>query len=326
MKVSEVSESSNPEIAFVIPALNEERDIGQSLASIRRAMNGKYRYEIIVVDHGSRDRTAQIAFEAGAVVLAQRGGTIAGLRNRGVAQSRGAILVFIDADVELTEAWSRQFPDTLRELRSQPALVTGSHCSAPVDGGWLERYWFRHFAGERNASHVGTGHLIITRAAFQSVGGFDENLETGEDYEFCRRVVRHGGTVHNNPALEVIHRGFPSTLAEFVRREVWHGKGDLRSWADYRASRVGIAATLFLLLHLLILISPFLGRAGGWIMASAVAGIAGLLLASSLFKYGHSPWPVILVNAGVYYFYFVGRGLSVLAGLKNLLRADSGDK
>ncbi|MDH4134248.1 MAG: glycosyltransferase [Gammaproteobacteria bacterium] len=314
-------QSLNPEVSFIIPALNEEQHIGQTLGSIRRAMDSLYRYEIIVVDHGSRDRTASIAMAGGATVLSQRGGTIATLRNRGAAHSRGAVLVFLDADVELTSEWKLNFPEALQHLREQPTQITGSHCNAPSDGNWLERYWFRHFAEERNVSHIGTGHLIISRAAFESAGGFDEGLETGEDYEFCRRVVRRGGSVLNNPALEVIHRGFPATIKEFVRREAWHGRGDVRSWSDFRSSRVGIAAALFLLLHLLIPVALLLGAAGRWVMIGALAGIAGLLLASSLFKYGHSPWRVILVNAGIYYFYFLGRGLSVMTGLRKLLSA-----
>jgi glycosyltransferase involved in cell wall biosynthesis len=309
-----------PVISFVIPALNEERNIGQTLRAIQRVMGDSYCHESIVVDHGSTDRTATIALEFGASVYRQNGGTIASLRNLGARQAKGDVLVFLDADVELTEAWRTRFPETLKILSEKPALVTGSHCNAPADGTWLERYWFRYFANERNASHIGTGHMVVVRSTFLAIDGFDEHLETGEDYEFCRRVVQSGGAVANDPALEVVHREFPKNLRRFVQREAWHGLGDLRSWKEFRQSKVAVAAAFFLMFHLALAFSPLLPYGAMYVAIATLGGIVGLLFASSLFKYAHSPWSVVLINAVIFYFYYVGRSTAFVTVLRRRLR------
>lgn len=313
----EISDGSK--ISFVIPALNEERNIGNTLRAIRRFMDGHYRYEMIVIDHGSRDRTAEIAHAAGATVHRQQGGTIGSLRNYGARQADGKILIFLDADVELTKEWGQRFPETLRVLCENALLVTGSHCNAPPNGTWIERHWFRHFASERNVSHIGTGHMVVSRSTFLAVGGFDEHLETGEDYDFCRRVAQSGGTIINDPDLEVIHHEFPKNLVQFVQREAWHGRGDLRSWKDFRRSKVALGAALFGLLHMVAVLGAVFARESLYHSLVAMAGLLGLLFASSLFKYWHSPWNVILINSVIFYFYYLGRSLAFVTALRGRL-------
>lgn len=309
MNMEKSKQISQPAISFILPTLNEEHNIGRALHSVARRLQNQYPFEMIVVDHGSKDRTREIAVESGAKVYGQSGGTIGSLRNLGARHASGDILVFLDADVELTAEWAQRFPVTLRLLHENTMLITGSHCNAPENGTWIERYWFRNFASERNVSHIGTGHLIVSRSTFITVGGFSESLQTGEDYEFCRRVIQGGGKIINDPALEVIHHEYPKSLADFMRREAWHGRGDIQSWKDYRVSKVAIAATFFFALQLGILMGIVIG--GTFLFFSAVATILlfGLLLISAAFKYWHCSWKVIIVNSMIFYFYYLGRCL-----------------
>lgn len=309
MNLEKSKDISQPAISFILPTLNEERNIGRALLSVARRLQDQYQFEMIVIDHGSKDRTREIAVESGALVFGQSGGTIGSLRNLGVRHARGDILIFLDADVELTAEWAQRFPITLSLLHENTMLITGSHCNAPPNGTWIERYWFRNFANERNVSHIGTGHLIVSRSTFLAVGGFSESLQTGEDYEFCRRVIQAGGKIINDPALEVIHHEYPKNLADFMRREAWHGRGDIQSWKDYCGSKVAIAATLFSALQLVILLGLIVG--GSFLFFSVVAAtlLFGLLFTSAAFKYWHCSWKVIMVNSVIFYFYYLGRSL-----------------
>ncbi|MHB8407142.1 MAG: glycosyltransferase family 2 protein [Acidiferrobacterales bacterium] len=294
-------------ISFIIPARNEERNIGPTIESIRRYASGLGEYEIIVVDHGSEDRTAMVASSSNARVFVRPGGTIASLRNFGAQQALGEILVFLDADVDLTKSWQLHISKAMRELNSGSSVITGSHCTAPTDGTWIERFWFRNFAVLAETTHIGSGHLIIRRDHFLRLSGFDASLDTGEDYEFCRRALARGAVLINEQNLEVIHRGFPKGIIAFVRREAWHGRGDLGSWHKIVESKVALASIAFFVLHVVIF-SALIAPSRMWGMAvGALATLFGLLVASAVVRYRHCSPFVIAVNALIFYFYYLGR-------------------
>ncbi|MCS4505798.1 glycosyltransferase [Arhodomonas aquaeolei] len=299
-------------LSFVIPARNEAVMIAATIASIHRHA-ADWHHEVIVVDDASGDDTAALAREAGAVVVAGTGAGIGANRNAGAALAGGRVLVFLDADVELTAAWQARMPAVCVALAQTPHLITGSHCDIPDRAGWLERYWFAAFARERGSRHVGSGHMVINTAFFRELGGFDPSLETGEDYELCARARRQGATVINDIALRVVHKGFPRGLAAFIRREAWHGRGDFRSWHALIHSRVAVLTVVFLVAHLAGLAALLAGWTGGALAAMAV--VAAVLVASSIRKYAGQPLRVLAVNALVFYCYYLGRGLAAMRRL-----------
>lgn len=299
-----------PDISFVIPALNEAHNIPRTLDSIRQQA-GVYRYEVVVIDNGSTDDTVALAKQAGAIVMQDTMATIGALRNIGVRLATGRLLVFIDADVSLTDAWRSNLPGVLESLENGDLIVTGSHCSPPDDCSWIEQNWFREFAFEQEVSHLGTGHLMLAREFFLQIGGFDDQLETGEDYDLCVRATDAGARIINNPQLRVVHHDFPQTLNQFVRREAWHGRGDVDSFGRFIRSKVALGATVFLFAHLLVLMGVLVP--GGALLAVAGLGLLVLLLlASTWMKYRHAPWRARIVNTVLFYFYYLGRLLSFL--------------
>lgn len=300
-----------PIVSFIIPTLNEEHNIELTIKSIQFYASELCLVEIIVVDHGSEDRTVAVASMLGAHIYACRGGTIGSLRNYGAKHACGEVLVFLDADVNLTPAWRRNFPDVRVELERNPLLVTGSHCSAPDDGTWIERYWFSNYVGQAETTHIGSGHLIVRHDAFLRFGGFDEQFETGEDYEFCRRALNKGGHLVNNSRLKVTHRGYPSGLLDFVRREAWHGRGDLGSFSSAIRSKVAVGSAMFIGLHLMIIIGLVAPETLWLVTAAAMAMLVFLLVGSAVIRYRHCALYVIGINAVIFYFYYLGRGLAL---------------
>ncbi len=223
--------------------------------------------------------------------------------------SSGDVLVFLDADVMLTEAWGRRLPVVLDRLRASPRLLAGSVCAVPENASWIERWWFApHVRGGH--THIGSAHLITSRSFFHELGGFDESLDTGEDYEFSRRALRAGGELIEDTGLVAIHEGNPRDLRSFVSREMWHGTGDRRGFTAVLRSKVAIAAMFFGMLHILALAAICVGRVE--IAAGAVATIALLCGLSSLRAYRGSGPSAVLVNTYLYYWYFVGRVLALL--------------
>jgi GT2 family glycosyltransferase len=302
------SDEPRPTLSFVIPASNEERNISATLGGIAAMVPRGVTYDVTVVDNGSLDRTAEIATERGATVLTIPKGTIGHLRNEGVRHSQGGVLVFLDADIVLTGEWGRRLPSVLDQLKREDRVITGGVCTVPRNASWLERRWFAPRPGH-SFSHVGSGHMITTRRFFEELGGFDETLETGEDYDISQRALAAGGRVFLDPELTAEHLGYPQTLAEFVKREAWHGRSDFTSVRAVMRSKVAIMTVLFAVAHVLVL-------TGALVYPAAAA--AGLLLvvavcaASAVWKCRTQGMATVGVTAVLFYFYYGGRTLALL--------------
>lgn len=97
-----------PFVSVIIPTLNEERYIGKCLESIFNLDYPKNRYEIILVDNGSKDRTIEITKKFNAKIIKRKSLTIGTLRNIGARDARGSILAFIDADCIADRNWIKR--------------------------------------------------------------------------------------------------------------------------------------------------------------------------------------------------------------------------
>jgi cellulose synthase/poly-beta-1,6-N-acetylglucosamine synthase-like glycosyltransferase len=309
------------EVSVVIPVFNEEGMIGETITSALESIGAAgVRGEVIVVDHGSTDRSGEIATAHGATVLsAADAPTISALRNRGVGVAQGEFVVFLDADTSLTAEWARHIGGTLESLGEDPLQLCGSVREAPSDGSLLSRAWYSGLSTETEPSHLGGGHIITTKEAIRLIGGFDESLETGEDYEFCVRAKTKGVSIRANPALRATHRGVPGTLAEFLRREVWHGRGDLLSLSAVLGSRVAMASLLFAGVHLIALLAVLAllvnpgSKAPLVVLGSCLILATGLCGAASLTKYRDRGLRIILINAALFYAYFGARAFSFVS-------------
>ncbi len=72
-------------------------------------------------------------------------------------------------------------------------------------------------------SHIPAGDLIMRREDFLRIGGFDESIQTNEDYELCERARANGMTVRAVPQIGVVHLGTAQSLRVFFRKQAWHG-------------------------------------------------------------------------------------------------------
>ena len=294
-------------LSFIIPAFNEAEHIARTVRSVFQAVPAEQLADVIVCDHGSTDGTTAIARAEGAAVHTWTDGTIAAQRNRGAALATGDVLVFLDADTALSAEWADALPTLFERLTDDPTLLTGSHPTPPSPGTWLERHWFAQISAVDHARHLGSAHLVMTRAHFEAIGGFDATLVTGEDFELCTRAVTHGSTIEVNHALVAVHHDFPKSLAAFVAREAWHGRGNFASVEMALSSPVSVATIGFAALHGVALASLRRRR----VPVVAMTGIAGLCVASSLYKFRRAPKSTQAINAGVFYFYYLGRSAAL---------------
>lgn len=307
----------SPATSIIIPAHNEARFLSGLLASIRQFVSGDV--EIVVVDNGSADDTTGIAKAHGCqVTRLERRVFPSVARNIGARQASGEVLVFLDADVELSAEWGVTFAGMLSSFLADPMIVTGDQYHISRRPGWIERIWFDSLRS-RVSSYMEGGNLITTRTVFDRIGGFTELLETSEDVDFCARAVSHGVRLLVNPGFKVFHEGYPKTVAGFVRRERWHGRSDFRSVSSVLRSKVAVAASLFLLLHVVLVValaSAVLTGRGYRVVAASLVLIALLCLASCVQKFYRRSLLRALANLPAMYLYFTGRSCSALDALR----------
>jgi glycosyltransferase involved in cell wall biosynthesis len=174
------------EVSIIIPTYNEERYLPRLMKSL-----GKQSYldfEIIVADAGSEDRTVDIAREGGASVV--RGGRPARGRNAGAAEARGTYLFFLDADITVPKTFLRR---TLSEMKKR-SLDLATCESRPISNRRIDHVLFG-FANlfiqmnqDRNPHALGYC-ILVKKGLFEKVGGFDESIEIGEDFDFVKRAA-----------------------------------------------------------------------------------------------------------------------------------------
>lgn len=299
------------DLSFIIPAYNEEESLPKLLDSISMHVPASLIYEVIVADNGSADTTIRIAKKYKAVVIVDETATVARLRNLAAKQAKGHVIVCLDADIVLTEEWGRNIEGVYQSLVDNPWQVTGSRCGITVQPGWIERIWYVPLL-KKQVNYINSGHLITSLELFNHVGGFDESLESGEDYAFSQSAISVDAEIINNYSLAVVHEGYPKTLLQFIRREIWHGCGDCTSLSRIKSSKVTVVSLLFTSLHIASLLSVLIFSNWG-LGLTGLLMISGICVFSAVYKHGSTSIRNLMVVSSLYYFYFVSRFLSCIS-------------
>lgn len=298
------------DVSFVIPCFNEEKWIKTTISRIKEEIdNVNLLYEIIVVDNQSQDDSANTAASVGAQVYSSPARTVAAVRNYGFSRSCGRFVVFLDCDVHVRQGWGLILSQIIEADSLGKKTVTGSHCAAPDNLKEPLRSWYRGIENDKRNTHLGTGHMIMTSALFKNVGMFNEDLSSGEDYEFCCRVLRVGGEIWNNSELEVCHMDYPEKISNFVKRERWHGASDFSNLNAIINSKVAMAAFFFLALNIFILFFLF----AGWFkyLGFSITLLICFLMLVVIKKFGYTGVKDLAFRSFVAYFYFLGRSMSI---------------
>lgn len=310
-----------PDISYIIPTLNEEENLPNSLSNIIKCTPDSLRYEIVVADNGSTDATTAIAHAYQSKLLVNNEVTVGGLRNRAVKMSTGRVLIFLDADVSLTEEWKQNILETYQSLISSTRQITGSKCGIPEKAGWIEQIWFKPLL-RKTVNYINSGHLIITREFFNEVGGFDETLDSGEDYAFSQAAKGLNAKIVNNPRLKVVHEGYPKTLLQFVKREIWHGVGEGKALRTILTSNVALVSILFAILHGIVLVNVLLLNNEKLINIGLGGLIAATCFSSAIFKHRVVMLPNVVVVTFLYYIFFSCRFIACIPFLNTRVITD----
>lgn len=200
----------NPLVSVIIPVYNGEKYLGEAIQSV---LDQDYRpIEIIVVDDGSTDRSAEIARSyAGVSYLYQENQGVSVARNAAIAMARGEFLAFLDAD----DRW------TPNKLSTQ----VGYHLTHPEIGYTITNQRIQlepgapvQIAFKRElleVDHPGyvPSTLMVKREAFLVIGDFQTRYRTGEDIDWFSRAKDSGIPMGIVPEMLLFRRMHHSNLS-----------------------------------------------------------------------------------------------------------------
>jgi glycosyltransferase involved in cell wall biosynthesis len=185
-----------PTVSVIIPAYNAARTVRRAVESCLSQTHPPI--EVLVVDDGSTDGTAEVVADFGAPVCLERkqNGGPASARNYAAQMARGDWLGFLDADdhwlpTKLEKQLSLATSDDLAVIQT---LTGGSTEQIPLEVTFSQLW-------ERNL--VCTSSVLIRRSVFERLGGFNEDpqLISSEDYHLWLRVAAAGGRILTYPEV-----------------------------------------------------------------------------------------------------------------------------
>lgn len=178
-------------ISIIVPAFNEEKLLGASLAEIKSAAAAfterGWQFELVVCDNNSTDRTAEIARTAGAKVVFEPVNQIARARNAGASIATGDWLVFVDAD---THPSVGLFADVAKQIASGKTLAGGATIRLDTKlfiAGLITHVW--NYASRFNRLMAGS-FIFVEATAFRQTGGFSHELFAAEELELSLRLKK----------------------------------------------------------------------------------------------------------------------------------------
>jgi GT2 family glycosyltransferase len=214
-----------PRISVVVCSFNGSRVIRRCLEGLARQDYPEY--EVIVIDDGSTDSTAEIAagFEVTLVRTPNRG--LSAARNEGLAHAQGEITAYIDDDAWPDQDWLRYLGWMHRSTGH--AGFGGPNLPPPGDGLTADLVALapggpNHvLRTDTEAEHVPGCNSAFVTDRLRDIGGYDTRFRTaGDDVDVCWRLHERGWTIGFSPGAQVWHHRRP-TARGYLRQQRGYG-------------------------------------------------------------------------------------------------------
>lgn len=187
-------------ISVIVPALNEEKDLGACLKALL-SQGAEEDYEIIVVDGGSKDGTVSLAEKHADLVVSQESMGIGGARRDGAAAATGDKLAFTDADTLVSPDWLSEISLNLEgwEASTGPVIYQPSDLRSEIIEGWRSLYRLLSIS---NFHYIIGSNMAVKADAYWQAGGHSE-ISLLDDYDLSIKLFKAGASVRYDPAQSV---------------------------------------------------------------------------------------------------------------------------
>jgi len=261
-----------PRASVILPHLNTPEFLVRALQSLAAQKLDHGRFEIIVVDNGSRIPLTAVKEAWPHVTFLQELEPGPGpARNLGAAHARADVLAFIDSDIQIGSDWLMA---GLNALGTKPLQMIGGDLRVDVPNpkrlSGLEAFEsvisFRQKLFINKHHYSSTANLMMTRDVFEAVGGFG-GINTPEDLNFGRRAHALGIVVRYVPEMVALHPAqgsFEEMRVRWQRLSVQHFSNSRQSGQPLLAWQArSLAVMVSSLAHIpVMLVSPRIAGIG----------------------------------------------------------------
>lgn len=225
-----------PFISVVIPVKNAERFLTQCLKSLNNLNYPKDKYEVIISDSSSKDKTREIAAQMGAKIVDASGESVCAGRNSGFKIAKGEIIAFSDADCIMDREWLK---NCVRYFQDERVACVGGPSLVPSDESWFGKacglvFSYSIFTGgssygrDFNAVKEVKGNpgcnAIYRRNALDKVMPVEEEIVEAEDAFMNQKLMDLGYKFLYTPDTKLWHYR-SSNLKRFWRQNFRYAIG-----------------------------------------------------------------------------------------------------
>ncbi len=217
-----------PSISVIVCSYNGERTIRQCLDGLLRLNYPKY--DVIVVDDGSTDATAEIARKYPFRIIRTENQGLSTARNTGLQAATGEIVAYIDDDAYPDPDWLNYLAVTFRT--TDHVGVGGPNIPPPGDGLIADCVAVapggptRVLVSDREAEHIPGCNMAFRKSCLESIGGFDAKFRVaGDDVDVCWRLQERGWSLGFSPAAVVWHHR-RNSVKSYWRQQKAYGKAE----------------------------------------------------------------------------------------------------
>jgi glycosyltransferase involved in cell wall biosynthesis len=203
---------SDARVSCIMPVYNGEQYLAEALDSVLAQETPVH--EIIVVDDGSTDGTSAVVRRYGERVryIAQSNAGASVARNRGLDAAAGDFIAFLDAD----DYWHQA--KVTRQLARFAARPELDYSVTHVQNFWVSELAAEaeHYQGHRRSRPIAgyvTGTMMVKRAAFHRIGGFNPTLKHADDTDWFLRADAAGAVGELMPDVLLYRRIHPENIS-----------------------------------------------------------------------------------------------------------------
>jgi len=228
--------SDLPQISVIIVTHNSEATIEGCINSLTSQSYPMKKFEIIIVDDGSKDKTVVFAKKAGAdLVINTEPCTIGTARNKGVEKARGTVLAFLDSDCEANDDWLSTIMKELKPLTAITGPIENAFKQNLIS--WSE--YFMEFCGfdeyrPKSLTRFLPGcNQAISKESFNLTNGFVESKLSSDDVYFGKILDSVGVVKKFIPEMKIRHL-CSTDINKFQRKMSLRGLGFIQTRKDIR--------------------------------------------------------------------------------------------
>jgi len=224
-------------VSIIVPAYNASASLGRTIEALLK-QNCFQPFEIIVVDDGSIDNTAEIAHSFGAVkYLRQENAGPAAARNHGARLARGQYLAFTDSDCIPHEDWISRLMAGFAQ--AEVGVVAGSYGIANPQN-WLSRcihaeiIWRHQHLMPDFPNSFGSYNFCVKKEVFEGVGGFNTVYRnaSGEDNDLSYKIIAAGWRIYFDRKALVDHY-HTAHVVKYLKEQYRHGFWRAKMYHDH---------------------------------------------------------------------------------------------